>query len=74
MAEAGYRLDHVGHCHAHGISDVLAALAHRRPEEGASATVLTTNAPFLKGGTQKIVDDAEVVAADDPKPRILLGG
>ena len=32
------------------------------------------NAPFLKGGRQKIAADAEVVSADDPKPRVLLGG
>jgi hypothetical protein len=34
----------------------------------------TVSAPFLKGGKQKIADDADAVSADDPTPRVLLDG
>jgi hypothetical protein len=33
-----------------------------------------TSATFLKGGKQKIVDDAEAVSADDPKPMVSPEG
>jgi hypothetical protein len=33
-----------------------------------------SSAPFLKGGKQKIVDDADAVSADDPKPTVSPEG
>jgi hypothetical protein len=34
----------------------------------------TSNAPFLKGGTQTYASDASAVCGDDPKPREWLCG
>jgi len=34
----------------------------------------TDNAPFLKGGKQKFVDDADAVWASDPTPTVSLEG